>query len=192
MAKEKENSEEDVKEIKVPYGYFEQPNGKLFQFYLSEEIGPANNYIHLIHTIRTASENDTVILYLNTPGGELATGVQIINAIRSSQAKVVGVLDGVVASLGTLIFLSCLEYQVHNNGLFMAHNYSGFTFGKGNEQAAQLTATMQWYNQLATELYVPFMTKQELDLVLKGSDLWLTSAEVTKRLNNMVKIKSKK
>lgn len=174
---------------KPPFSYFETTGGKIHQFYISEEIGSAENYVQMIHCIRNASENDTVVLYLNTPGGSLYTGVQIINAIKTSPAKVVAAIDGLVASLGTLIFLAADEYMVHDNCMFMIHNYSGFTFGKGNEQAAQLAATMNWFNKLAADLYIPFLTEQELVNVVNGQDIWLDSDSVKERLVHMVKMR---
>lgn len=178
-----------VFEEKPPYTGYEMPStGKLYQFYLSQPIIEAEKYTHMIHQIRTAQEGDTILIFLNTPGGDLATGVQIINAMKSTGAKVVTVIDGIVASLGTLIFLAGDEYVVHDNGLFMIHNYSGYTFGKGNEQQAQLSATIKWFDSLAGDLYVPFLSQEEFELVKAGQDLWMLSDEVRTRLHKMVKV----
>ena len=81
-------------------------------FYLSKDIGEPSMYTDMIHRINMASASDVIIIHLNTPGGQLDTGVQIINAMQNSQAKIVTVLEGVAYSLGTLIFLSGDEMVV--------------------------------------------------------------------------------
>jgi hypothetical protein len=53
---------------------------------------------------------------------------------------------------------------------------------------ARLDATIKWFEQLARKYYIPFLTEQELNLVLKGQDIWMHSDEIKSRLENMVKI----
>jgi ATP-dependent protease ClpP protease subunit len=173
----------------VYYTQYETPisTSRVIHFYLSDVINEPRHYVDMIHRIKTSSPNDTIYIYLNTPGGQLNTGVQIISAMRSSPAHVVTVLEGDVGSLGTLIFLSGDEFVVHDNCQFFIHNFSSGTQGKGNEQLAQIESTIKWFNKLAKETYVPFITKQELDEVLEGKDRYMDSDEVRRRLKKMVK-----
>ena len=91
---------------KLPYTQFEYKyTAREIHFYISEDIGDPELYIDMIHTLNTATPNDIVYMHLNTSGGQLDTGVQIINAMKNSQAKVVTVLECMAHSLGTLLFL---------------------------------------------------------------------------------------
>lgn len=155
-------------------------------FYLSDEIGEPAEYVEMIHRIKTAGPGDMIFIHLNTPGGRLDTGIQIINAMRASQAKIVTVFDSMAYSLGTLIFLAGDEYIVHDHAMMMIHNWRGATVGKGNEQVAQLEATVKWFASLAKKIYVPFLTDEELAGVLEGKDMWMQSPEIRKRLDRMV------
>lgn len=161
---------------------------RLTHIYFSRLVGDPHYYTEVIHRLLTAQPQDIIFIHLNCGGGRLDTGVQLINAMKESEARVVAVLDAKAYSLATLIFLAADEFQIHDNATFMIHNYSGGTAGKGNEQVAELNATVKWFKKLAQKYYIPFLSKKELRKVLNGHDMWMDSDEVKTRLKNMVKI----
>lgn len=171
-----------------PYHSFDQTLSRRIQhYYLSGLIEEPHRYVDMIQKIQLASPDDIVYIHLNTPGGHLDTGVQIINAMQASAAHIVVAIEANCHSLGTLIFLAADEFIVHDNCLMMIHNFSGGTMGKGNEQHSQLEAQIKWFNTLAKKLYVPFLSESELGSVIKGEDIWLQSEDIRKRLEKMVK-----
>ena len=175
-----------------PYAQYEYTYNVIeTHFYISEEIDDPNLYIDMIHCFNVAGQNDVIYLHLNTSGGRLDTGVQLINAMKNSQAKVVTVLECMAYSLGTLIFLSGHELVVNDNCVMMLHNFKGGVIGKGNELTSQLDATVKWFNMLAKEIYIPFLTEDEFNRILKGEDLWMQSAEIRKRLENVAAVRNK-
>ena len=185
---EKDNENESPK----PFAYYESPTGqRVHHFYISEGVDEPAKYVDMIHRIKTAGPNDLIYIYLNTPGGRIDTGLQIISAMKSSPAHVVTVMEGEVCSLGTLIFLSGDEFIVHDHCMFMIHNYSGGTYGKGHEQVAQLEAMTREWGKLASDVYIPFLSEDELERVIQGQDLWMGSEEVRDRLQKMIKIMEK-
>lgn len=171
-----------------PFTYYEQSVvHKVHHYYISEAIGEPGDYVELIHRIKTSGPNEIIHIHLNTPGGRLDTGVQLINAMQTSDAHVVCSLESEAHSLGTLIFLAADEFIVHDSCMMMFHNYSGGMWGKGNEQVAQLAATTKWFDELAQRIYYPFLSQDEIDRILKGEDLWLHTDDIRKRLVKMVK-----
>lgn len=170
------------------FGFYEQPyGGKIYHFYVSSDISGPQNYVQMIQTIRSAGPNDVVYIYLNTDGGRLDTGVQIINAMKNSQAHIATVVEGSCCSLGTIIFLHGDEMVAQPHALFMIHNHSGGAVGKGHEYMAQATATTRWFERLAKETYLGFLTEDELNRMLKGEDFWMDADEVNRRLKKYVK-----
>lgn len=155
----------------------------LHHFYVVNEIGEVKEFLDLINILKTAEEHDTVFIYLNTPGGNLYTAIQIISAMRQSNATVITCLEGEVASAGTLIFLAGHKYVVNPNCTFMIHNYSHWVGGKGNEVAIRVKYSEQYFKELANDLYGKFLTPTELDDVLNGKDIWFSSSEVLARLS---------
>lgn len=186
------NDKATKEEEQKPYQHYEQLVQRRIQhYYLSSAIESPEQYIDMVHRIQTAGPDEVIYIHLNTPGGHLDTGVQIINAMQSSHAHVIVSIEGNCHSLGTLIFLAADEFIVHDNCLMMIHNYSGGVFGKGNEQQSQLEAQIKWFNSLACKLYVPFLSPDEFDRIVKGEDIWLHSDEIRRRLEKMVKLNLK-
>ena len=98
------SDDEEVIEKKVYHTYETVVTAKTIHFYLSDEVNDPINYIDMIHKIRTSTSSDIIYIHLNTPGGRLDTGVQLINAFRASQAKIITVLEAEAHSLGILLF----------------------------------------------------------------------------------------
>ena len=183
-----EDMECEVCEAKQkPYSYYEQQMvRRIHHFYLSKGIGEPEGYVDMIHKIKMATAEEMVYIHLNTPGGHLDTGVQIVNAIQSTQAHVICSVEAESHSLGTLIFLAADEFIVHDNCMMMFHNFTGGVYGKGHEQKAQLDATIEWFTDLARKLYIPFLSETEFDEVVDGKDLWIQSEDIRDRLKVMV------
>jgi len=202
MAKKKLTEEEyeyeteagdEENEKEKAFDAFETPlAGKAYHFYLSDSVGAPKDYVEMIQRIKYAGPQDVIYIYLNTPGGRIDTGIQIISAMRTSHAHVVTVLEGEVCSLGTLIFLSGDEMIVHDHCLFMVHNHSGGAYGKGHEYLASANATAKWFEELARDTYLGFMTEAEIKRMLAGEDFWMTSNEVRDRLKLFVSHLEKK
>lgn len=156
-------------------------------FYLSGEIGDPILYTDLLFTLRSASENDLILLHLNTPGGNFDTGLQIINNIIASDAHVITILEARAYSMGALIFLAGDELIVHDTCQLMFHNYSSALIGKGNEQQAQVLAISKWFEKVMQHICKPFLSPEEVERILRGEDIWLDSDEIRRRLARLRK-----
>lgn len=156
-------------------------------FYISGTIEHAALYNDLFYTLRSASDTDLVYLHLNTPGGDFDTGLQIINNMRASAAHVVTVLEARAYSMGAFIFLAGDELLVHDNCQLLLHSYSGFFTGKGSEQQAQVAAVANWFSKFMDRSCQPFLSPREIRSILKGSDVWMDSDEIRRRLLRMAR-----
>jgi len=176
-------------EEKRPYMMYESANvARNIDIYISDEFAEPLLYCEMIHVIRTATPNDTIYLHLNTPGGRLDTGVQLISAIRSSEARIITILDGVAHSMGALLFLCGHEMIIHDHAQLMFHTYSGGVFGKGSDIRGQTDATEDWFRIIANDICYPFMSKREIQRMLKGEDFWFQTEQIEQRLEKMGEI----
>lgn len=177
---------------KRPYMMYE--SGQIFRemdIYISDEFAEPLQYCEMIHVIRTATPNDTIRIHLNTPGGRLDTGVQLISAIRSCEGRVITVLDGIAHSMGAILFLCGHEMVVHDHGQLMFHTYSGGVVGKGSDIRGQTDAVEDWYREIANDICHPFMTRREIQRMLKGEDFWFQTEAISQRLEKMFEILNK-
>jgi len=140
--------------------------------------------------IRSANKGDVVYLHLNTTGGQLDTGIQIINAMRESQAHVIASIEAQAFSLGSMIFLAADDYIVHENSMMMIHNFSSGMAGKGNEQRLRLEAITTMFDEFVRPIYVPFISDAEYEDVIEGKDMWLHASDIKDRLDEMVAIRN--
>jgi ATP-dependent protease ClpP protease subunit len=154
--------------------------------YLTGGIAEPDQYNELCHLLEDANEGTTVDLYINTPGGIVDSAFMVADAIQASDAKVVAHLSGTVASAGTLIAMACEEVGVTPTLTFMIHNYSGGMVGKGHEIKARQNFIDSHLNTAFKNYYAGFLTEDEMDKVIEGSDLWMGSGEVTERWANRV------
>ena len=165
--------------------YEQQLPVRQVSYYLCGEIHEPQYYTELFYTLRSAAETDLVYIHLNSSGGDFNTGLQIINNVRASNARVVTILEARAYSMAALIFLSGDELVVHDNCQLMFHIYSGIFAGKGNEQQAEVLAVGNWFEKVMSRLCSPFLTEAEIANILKGADLWMDSDEIRRRLMRM-------
>ncbi len=159
-------------------------------YYLCGDILEPQYYTELFYTLRTASDTDLIYLHLNSSGGDFNTGLQIINNVLASEARVATILEARAFSMAALIFLCGDKLIVHDNCQLMFHIYSGSFAGKGNEQQAEIVAVSNWFQKVMERICIPFLTDGEIDKILKGSDVWMDSDEIRRRLSRMQRAKA--
>lgn len=151
--------------------------------YLTDSIAEPNYYNELCYKLKSASQAEVFTLVLNTPGGYIDAAVMIVDAIKSSKAKVIAQISGTVASAGTIITLACDEVQVAEHTAFMIHNYSSSGgHGKGHELKAMQEFVDRNLNASFKIFYKDFLTEDEMEDVIDGRDLWMDKYEVDARL----------
>jgi ATP-dependent Clp protease, protease subunit len=182
---EKETEEPKAELFRGLLRFERQSVVRQISFYISGNILESHYYADLFYTLRTASETDIIYLHLNTSGGDFDTGLQIINNMQASSANIVTVLEARAYSMGAFIFLSGDEYIVHDNCQLLFHIYSGSFAGRGNEQQAEVHAVSSWFEKFMTRTCEPFLSRIEIKDVLKGSDVWMDSDEIRRRMERI-------
>lgn len=180
MARMSKDKEFDV--APVVRGVFNRPTGQILDFYLNSAIGSPEEYAEWNQILRSSGEQDVVYLHINCYGGQALTAVQLMRAISESRATVVASVEGACMSAATFLFLMADVCEISDHSIFMFHNFSGGTIGKGNEMMAQVHHNDKWARNLMESIYQDFFTQEEIDSILEGKDYWLSPDEVTERL----------
>ena len=163
-------------------GVFNRPTGQILDFYLNSTIGSPEEYAEWNQILRSSGEQDVVYLHINCYGGQALTAVQLMRAISESRATVVASVEGACMSAATFLFLMADVCEISDHSIFMFHNFSGGTIGKGNEMMAQVHHNDKWARELMESIYKDFFTQDEINSILEGKDYWLSPDEVTERL----------
>ena len=170
---------------------FSKPVAQLHEFYLSGPVLDAEEYIDWFDTIRNASEIDTVRIYINSPGGDLYTTLQFLRVMSDTAATIVTSVEGACMSAATMIFLHGHTHEITPHSLFMFHNYSAGTFGKGGEMYDQLQFERKWSENFMRAVYKDFLAEDEIQSMLNNRDIWMTSDEVAQRLEKLQEARAK-
>lgn len=155
---------------------------KTHHIYLCNEIADPHNYIDMFNTLKSATADDLVRIYVNSTGGSLHTTIQMIAAIKRCLSEVTCVLDGAALSAGAMIFLSGDDNEVNYGSYLMAHWYSSFSGGKGQEVKASTDFHDAHLKRLFREVYHKFLTEKEIDRMFAGEDFWFSAEDVIARL----------
>ena len=93
-----------------------------FEFNLDEDIKEPSYYRSLIEVLNNATEQDLVVLNINSGGGHLDSAISIIDALRNTRANTLAWISGSAYSAAGIIALSCQNLEVGEFATLMAHN----------------------------------------------------------------------
>jgi ATP-dependent protease ClpP protease subunit len=106
-----------------------QDGGISADMYLYGEVGEwgisAAGFVQDLHSI-TATD---IALHLNSPGGEVFDGFAIRNALRDHPAAIEVRIDGLAASIASVIAMAGNKIIVNRQGIIMIHDASGVVIG---------------------------------------------------------------
>lgn len=162
---------------------------QISEFYISGEIEDPECYIDIFDIIRHAQHNDTVKIYLNSTGGSLFTAIQFLRVLMETSATVIVSIEGAAMSAATLLFLAADSVEITPHSSIMLHDYSGGMWGKGGDLHRQVQHERLWTEKLFREVYEDFLSIAELDSLMDGKEIWLTSDETIKRLETRTELR---
>jgi ATP-dependent protease ClpP protease subunit len=113
---------------------------------------------------------NTIRVHINSPGGDVFAGVTIANALREQAAKgrtVETIIDGIAASIASVIAMAGSTITIADNALVMIHNPWSIAVGEAKDfrkTADELdvirntiVATYKWHSSLSDEDIVALM-----------------------------------
>jgi ATP-dependent Clp protease protease subunit len=116
---------------------------------------------------------DTINVYINSYGGEVAEGLAIYNALKRHKAKIKTFCDGFAASIASVIFMAGDERIMSNASLLFIHNAWTSTYGNANELRKQAD-DLETMTQASVNTYMSCVniTEEELKVML-DAETWI-------------------
>lgn len=115
-------------------------NNDVSDVYIYDEVSwagvTADDFVKDLNDIKSG----TIRLHINTPGGNVFDGITIYNALKQHQAKVETYIDGLAASIGSIIAMAGDDVYMSENAFFMIH--SPFCITAGSAEDLRKTAEM--------------------------------------------------
>lgn len=163
-------------------------SGNEHRVYLTKPISAPSHYTELFELLASATEQETIHFYINTPGGRVDTTSQLCTLLENCEAELVGHLVGQAASAGSVIPMFMDALSVSPYSYMMIHNYSGGAYGKGDDIILSAENTKRWVETLYRSCYENFLTTDELEnIVLKNQDIYLGPEQIEERWENVIK-----
>ena len=127
--------------------------------------------------LKALGDVDEVHLHISSNGGGVFPGNAIYNFIAAHPANVIGFVDGVAASMASVIAMACDDLRMAENSLMMIHNPWGFAAGDAEE--------MRKYADMLDKAKTTIMSSYERKTGIDSDELsslldqetWLTAAE---------------
>jgi ATP-dependent protease ClpP protease subunit len=148
-------------------------------------------YIPYFKVLEDAHEEDQIVFYFNSPGGEVTTLNLFLNALRRCKSKYILARVNYAASAAALLALYCDNIEFNTGATLMLHNYKGFFYGKGQEIKADFEHSDKKFEQIIRYICKKILTDEEIDELLNGKDFYFSGEEAVKKLKEMVKIRDK-
>lgn len=119
----------------------------------------------------------TVTVRINSPGGDVFDGMAIFNALKTYNGKVVTRIEGIAASMASIIALSGKEVQAFANTMYMIHEPYAFTAGN-QYSLRELADILEKMSGQMIDIYSSNATpgKREIAQMMKD-EAWLTAKE---------------
>lgn len=116
---------------------------------------------------------------INSYGGSVSDGIVIHNALKRHPADVTVVIDGVAASIASLIAMAGSTVEMAENAMLMIH--APWTYADGNSAELRQVADMldTWAEAMSTS-YAAKTGRPQADmlaLLTDGTDHWYTAAQ---------------
>lgn len=82
------------------------------------------------------SKVEEIRLHINSPGGDVFDGIAIVNLLRTHDARIVAIVDGIAASAASFIACSADETIMAPNSELMIHDAWGYCAGNAADMLA--------------------------------------------------------
>lgn len=124
-----------------------------------------------------AQTHDTIVIHINSGGGSVFDGLGIYSAIKECKAKTIGRIDGICASMATVLSCAMDEVYMSRKSQFMTHKPSGSVWGSSGEMKAYANM-MDNLELVIADVYMvkTGMTADQVnDKLLRSEDSWFSA-----------------
>ena len=145
--------------------------------YIYSEVGGndvnAKSFIDELKTIKDKNIN----VHINSLGGSVFDGLAIYNALKNHSKKVTTKVEGIAASIASVIAMAGDSIEMAENSLFMIHNPFAMSGGDANE----LRKTANILDKIRNEIASIYASKSKHDsehyINLMDVETWFNSDE---------------
>jgi len=141
----------------------------------------------VVAILNDAKDATSLEVHVNSPGGYVFDGIAIYNAIRGFNGTKTVYVDGIAASIASVIALAGDTVITNEGGTWMIHEPAGgiFSFGTADEiedDARKTCAALRKVRETLLDIYVNATGQKLSDIsAWMADETWMTAAEAKAR-----------
>ena len=125
--------------------------------------------------LKEIEDAKTINVRVNSPGGDVFAGQAIYSMLKRCKSEVIGTVDGVAASIASLVLMACDKIIMPKNSMLMIHKPWTYTSGNAND----LSKTIETLNKVEEAMLTAYVDKtglpEEEIKSLLADETWLTA-----------------
>ena len=127
--------------------------------------------------LKEVEDAKTIRVRINSPGGDVFAGQAIYSMLKRCKAEVVGYVDGLAASIASLVLMACDKVIMPKNSMLMIHKPWTATAGNANDMAKTIE-TLNKVEEAMLTAYVDKtgMAEDEIKELL-AAETWLSASD---------------
>lgn len=131
--------------------------------------------------LKAAGDLDEIRLLINSPGGDVFDGMAIYNTLLRHKARKIVEIDGLAASIASIIAMVGDEIRIAENAMLMIHNPWSVAVGSADDFRQQAEVLDAITEQLITTYAA--RSKQERQQIADWmtAETWMSGAEAKER-----------
>ncbi|PTQ70359.1 ATP-dependent protease ClpP protease subunit [Pseudomonas sp. GV071] len=127
--------------------------------------------------LKALGDLSRIDLRVHSPGGDVFEGTAIYNLLKHHPARVDGYVDGLAASMATVILMACDVVYIPENGLMMVHKPWGITGGDADD----MRRYVELLDKIEDTMVMAYASKtgksaEDIKALLK-EETWMTGKE---------------
>lgn len=120
---------------------------------------------------------DTLHVRLNSPGGEVFGGYSIYNALKRFSGEVIVHVDGIAASIASVIAMAGGEIRMGEGAFLMIHDPSSIVWGTAEDMRKMAEALDKIRDSVAGTYVKRTGMKQDEIVTMMAEETWIDAAE---------------
>lgn len=119
---------------------------------------------HVARALKEAPKENSILVRINSPGGDVFDGLAIYNLLAQSDRKIVTQVDGMAFSAASYIFMAAKTRRIAENGFLMIHEAWMMAVGTADELRARADSLEEITDSIA-RIYTAGTgrTREEID-----------------------------
>jgi len=129
--------------------------------------------------VLSAQSKEPIYLLINSPGGSVLDGAQIVSAIEGSVAPVYTVCEQLCASMAAIIHQYGKERLMYDRSILMFHNAAGGAQGYVPQMLSRLNVINRYVNKMQAHIAARAGVDLTTWLNRMGDEIWIDAEDAT-------------